>query len=281
MFGRGGNGGAWVYQMASDWAHSAYQANQSKKAFGRAAYLSENAHQIETKDLYKAGLNPILSANSGINAVAPIVGNANHNGMGGALSGSAAKQMADVAVDKLEAEKNLLNAEAKRANADAEKSAVESLGISATTSKTNAERQKFMNDINQSIQRFGLEQEERELRLVSMRLDAALKAINVNYEKRLDFTTQFIRDFSKNNVTFEKGSFSFLMELINGVILQSDKRTTGKAAYSLLDDLRFEMRDWVQEHRNKSFRLYNYRSKNKYDYEPRARVQIYTGDFND
>lgn len=92
------------------------QANKTTR------YLAENAHQIETKDLIKAGLNPILSATKGgPGAAVPQQQIARmENPLAGLTNSATAMSRVSSEIDKLKSDVNLQNSLARKADEEAD-----------------------------------------------------------------------------------------------------------------------------------------------------------------
>lgn len=116
----------------------ANQANQASanKQMVHQRWMSEHQHQMQVQDLRKAGLNPLLSANSGA-SVGAGASATNENSLGEAASSALDTRRLKAEIDKTNSEINLNAQMGKKAIQDAATSkAVENVtNINATSAK--------------------------------------------------------------------------------------------------------------------------------------------------
>lgn len=151
------------------------QANFDRQ-FNYQQYLNENQHQIETKDLAKAGINPIVGAGGQLNSFSGSA-NLDASGQQNPIDTTAFTQFAQLKHDEAERKKDRENAKeiAKIQGQTAEKVAEINAETSKTNTNTSTETQKYIAQMQQENQK-EIEKAKNELQEKLARADREQKA---------------------------------------------------------------------------------------------------------
>lgn len=169
---------------ASEEADKAYQRQRELMSLQNLYYNQNwdyqmlNKHQLEVRDLKAAGINPLISVGTGQSATpaapsAPSVAVANKAQSAAAMSNAFSQMFSSV-----------MNAKAQMKNAEANANSAQANLINA---QTNQDRFKFDSGeaFNLSKDYFGLEKQKAEPMIAGMKLDNAIKSVEVEYIPKL------------------------------------------------------------------------------------------------